>query len=120
LFKIYYGDESIVEVSVDQIESAPRLNVQAIAWGDTDSSADTVGRHVLQQGDYYLYAESLGRFIQCNGETDLIDHVLHDGPMYVFKGRTIRDDLYRKIIKRAYFDPGLPPKSRDGKLEGRN
>lgn len=119
-FKIYYGDESVFVGNIDQIKkNAPRLNVQAIAWADPDKSAYGVGRCVLHTADYYLYTYEQERFIKIVGETDLVDHILHGGETIVFKGRTIRDEIYRSIVKRATEDLGLPPKSAVNKrLEG--
>lgn len=115
--RIYYGDET-VWIGAD-IEDAARLNVQAISWEDPDKTAYSVGRCVLQGADYYVYVCSQMRFIQVLGETDLVDHVLHSGPLTVFKGRTIRDDIYRRIIDKANNDEGIPLKSATNKrLEG--
>ena len=117
IFRIYYGDET--EWVGSDVEDAPRLNVQAIAWEDPDKTTYGVGRVVLQGADYYVYVCSQMRFIQVLGETDLIDHVLHSGPVTVFKGRTVRDDIYRRIIKRANNDKGMPSKTGINKrLEG--
>ena len=118
-FRIYYGDNSVFVGDVNQIEEAPRLNVQAIAWADPNKDAYGVGRCLLQSADYYLYVYDQNRFIQVLGETDLIDHVLHSGRVVAFKGRTIRDDTFRAIAKRAKEDFGLPPKSGQNlRLEG--
>lgn len=118
-FRIYYGDNSVFVCDVDQIEEAPRLNVQAIAWADPNKDAYGVGRCVLQAADYYIYVYEQERFIQVLSETDLIDHVLHSGRVVVFKGRTIRDDIYRAIAERAKEDLGLPSKSGSNlRLEG--
>lgn len=116
-FKVYYGDETVWEG--DEIENAPRLNVQAIAWADPTKDAYGVGRCVLQAADYYVYVYDQNRFIQILNETDLIDHVLHSGQVVVFKGRTIRDDIFRRIALRASTEIGMPLKSAiNSRLEG--
>lgn len=103
----------------EDIENAPRLDVQAVAWADPDKSSYGVGRCVLQSADYYLYIYDQERFIQIIGETDLIDHILHSGKLVAFKGRTIRDDIFRRIALRANKESGLPQKSAtNSRLEG--
>jgi hypothetical protein len=110
-FKIYYGDESTRWVTVEDLESAPRLDVQAISWVDHDQGPYGVGRFTLLGADYYVYVVKDDWFIMVFGETDLVDHVLHSGPCIVFKGRTIHNHNYRKIMDMVNNDPELPAKS---------
>lgn len=100
MFRIYYGDGSVYDGDPNV---APRLNVQCIVCDDDNSHMYAVGHRVLHQWDYYLMSDT-GRWYGCNGEADLVDHVLHCKPSVVLKGRMIEGATYQAILKRASVD----------------
>lgn len=105
-FRIYYGNGTTYS---GPVASAPAVNVQAIVCRDDATSPYSVNTLVLRDFDYYLYVR--GCWLGVNGETDLIDHVLHTHPERVLKGRMIPHGDYERILHTALTDPDFPAKS---------
>lgn len=97
MFKVYYGDGSVYE---GEPQVAPRLNVQMLLCDDTSQSVYQVKVLALHGWDYYLL-RSDGSWYGINGEADLVDHVLHECPRVVLKGRLIENSAYQSIISEA-------------------
>lgn len=106
-WRIYYGDGSVYSSSDGLPESAPGLDVQAIAKSDP-----LVGRVILHGGEidagYYWY--EAGEWY--NGDIfGLFDYLQRPGFKVVKFGRSIPTDKFREILQLAVNDPGFPAKS---------
>lgn len=104
-WRIYYGDGTTYDGLLD---TAPATNVQVIVARDAAPSSRNVGRLILSGWDYYLYRDG---WYGVNGEVDLVDHVLHERPQRVLKGRQITTGEYDGIRRLANADPDFPVKS---------
>lgn len=102
-WRIYYGDESIYES--ENPWDAPGSNVQMIA------NADPNHGWALEMGrDYYWYEEEVDQWF--NGDLfGLYDYLLRPGRKKVLFGRTLGEEQYKKILKRALNDQTLPQKT---------
>lgn len=101
-WRIYYGDGSTYD---GEPFAAPSLNVQAIAQLD-----DEVGRHVIAGFDFYWYEPSEDKW--WGGEAfGLWDYLSRPGVRKVIFARTLLNEDYRAVFKRACEDPDFPVKS---------
>jgi len=104
---------------------APSLDVQIILYADTSNGGGNVGTLQMYGWDYYLLEQ--GKWIGVNGDTDLIDHVLHRNPEKVLKGRMITRNewadclgvakgLLKKFPNKSAWTGAFehPDKNRDG------
>ena len=92
-FRIYYGDGTTYEG--DPFE-APGSNVQVVivAWDGPR------GWRKVQGKDFYLWMGYLGwRGSDMSGVIDYFHH--YKGPQKVLLGRTIHDEVYQAISRRA-------------------
>ena len=102
---IFYGDGSVWEG--DALE-APAVDVGVIIYAD-GAKARTTGRAMIFGWDYFLLKDH--GWIGVNGEVDLIDHLLHDYPPKVLKGRMYPTKVWEEILARANQYPGFPNRS---------
>lgn len=93
---IFYGDGSIYE---GEPEGAPKLNVQCVVAEDTSLPMWQVGRICLHYWDYYVWSGQ--HWYGVNGETDLVDHLLHAMPKVILKGRYIEPARFQQILAEA-------------------
>jgi len=107
-WRIYYGDGSTYDEGL--LINAPAVNVRCIVVRDPEQGSNSLGRVILTSWDYYLYVPGRGWY-GVNGEVDLIDHLLHECPIRVLKGRLLATGKYDEIRKRAIADPDFPRKS---------
>ena len=109
LWRIYYGDGTTFD-STQGADNAPALNVQAIV--QRDPSPHGVGRFVIHGGgqrpnrapiDYYCYDSEQGIWQGCDF-FGLWDYLARPGWKKVLFGRTVRDEVYQRIITAAGED----------------
>ena len=92
-FRIYYGDGTTYKGDPFH---APAMNVQLIV---AEWHAER-GWRIVQGKDYYLWREDSGWYAADIG--GLFDYLAtHAGPQKVLLGRTIHDEVYQEISKRA-------------------
>lgn len=103
-WKIYYSDGTYSSEDGPP-ELAPKRDVQTIAVAD-----DTVGRRIERGNDYYIYDKSRGTWRGVD-QFGLFDYLILPGSKIVLFGRTLSDDDYRAVWKRAAHDLDLPAKS---------
>lgn len=102
-WKLYYGDGSTF--SSDQgwtgAHAAPAWGVQCIVQAD-----EQVGRHLVTNGDYYVYRDGSWLGLDLIG---LIDYLTDLGIVKV--GRFLPRQAYQDILSKALHDPDFPAKS---------
>jgi hypothetical protein len=122
-WRIYYTDGTTFDNEDGPASAAPAIGVQVIAQAD-----DTVGRVLVQGGDYYwmhqgqwfggdvagvyAYLLSTGRLLpgaRFRHAFDLLEWMTGTG--LVKLGEMLRPAAFVQIYHRAYDDPDLPPKS---------
>lgn len=112
LFRVYYGDGSMVES--DDPASVPVDNVQAIAWNDPTRGYGDIGRVVLREWDFYLWTEAVGEWHGTNKFFDVLQHIRANGiqgVQAILFGQWIAPSVWREIIRRAETEPGLDAKN---------
>lgn len=87
---------------------APKVGVGAIVFPDPSNTRST-GRCIIHGWDYYLLKGDT--WMGVNGEVDLIDHVLHEIPDLVLKGRMFPKDVWERILREASQAQGFPRRS---------
>lgn len=114
-WRIYYGDGTTFDDSMGSPFEAPSINVQVIVGYDRDN-----GRQMLHFWDWYYYRnDDIGEWWGADIH-GLLDQLLHDkkGEIIAVKqGRTLGNNAYQEIVKRAQADPDFLPQSAKTKLE---
>ena len=100
-WRIYYGDGSVFSDADGSPEDAPAANIQIIVQDDP-----VVGRYLLSQKDYYFFREGQWYGSDLFG---MIEHFQLTGELKT--GRSVSNEQYDAIQKRAIEDPGFNPKS---------
>jgi len=98
-WKIYYGDGTTFDSNIGSPNETPSLNVQVILCKDNIN-----GRNIYHTWDWYYWNGETWRGADIHG---LLDQLLNDkeGKITAVKqGRTIRDDIYENILKKAIND----------------
>lgn len=107
-WKIFYGDGSTYS---GPPENAPGVNLQVVVLEDKDH-----GRRLISGGnfglrdDYYWWDAALESW-WCGDIFGLIDYLQQPGWKKVVFGRSIGNDAFAAIYKRAKEDPDFPPKT---------
>lgn len=109
MWKIFYPNSTYTGAP----ELAPKTGVQAIIVSD-----ERVGRRVERADDFYIWAPENGGWRGAN-HFRLSEYLQEPGYKIVLFGRTISDDDYAEVMRRATDDKDLPPKSGWAKGERR-
>lgn len=81
--------------------------MQCIAQSDPDC-----GRTICRADDFYIYREFDGRLsFQGVDQFGLHDYLIEPGFKLVLFGRTIGNNEYKAILRKATTDPDLPVKT---------
>lgn len=107
-FRIYYGDETVWEGdSPEDVPTNKREDVQCIVWPDPDqTSPQSLGRHVLQAWDFYLYSDRVGGWHVTNRTHDLLFHIRDQGlgpggVRAILTGGWVANDVFARILENA-------------------
>lgn len=101
-WRIYYGDGSTFDALIGAWEDAPSRDVQAIVCENQE-----VGWYVVSNGDYYVpIGDGEFRAMDIFG---LFDWLLEQGEVKF--GRTISNEEFREIFKRASEDANFGRKA---------
>jgi len=103
-WKIFYSDGTYSSDDGPP-ELAPKRDVQTIAVAD-----EVVGRRIERGNDYYIYDTGRGGWRGVD-QFGMYDYLIRPGFKIILFGRTLSDDDYREVWKRASKDPDLPAKS---------
>lgn len=95
-WRIYYGDGTTFCDVDGPPESAPCINVMAIACYDDDNR-----RKLAHSTDYYFFENN--RWYGCD-LFGLFDYLARPGLKIVKFGRMIADEKYRKVMEFAVSD----------------
>lgn len=111
-WKIYYGNGKTFSSEDGKPHEAPPHNVVAIAQKN-----ESTGRDVFHGWDWYIYHDDFGWWgCDLHG---MIDQVMHNIEKIhgVLQGRSVRNETYQAIIKKAREGEGLPHKAADRRGE---
>lgn len=128
-WRIYYSDGSTFDSRDGLPSDAPALRVQVIAQADA-----SVGRVLVQNGDYYWYFDGswfggdiagVYNYLIVSGILD--PETVFESPIAMLRwmtgtgcvklGEMLRAQDFIEIYHRAYDDPDLPTKSAFHRLE---
>ena len=103
-FKVWYDNGATYTGPPEQ---APKRGVICIAQKDPDC-----GRTICRSDDFYIYSIFDGRpGWQGVDQFGLHDYLIEPGYKLVLFGRTIGNNEYKEILRKAIYDPDLPVKS---------
>jgi len=111
-WRIYYGDGTTFDNTKGLPSEAPSLNVQVILCKNKIN-----GRNIYHTWDWYYFKENEWRGCDIHG---LIDQLLMDkkGVVTAIKqGRTIKDEVYEDILKKALNDTDFSRRIVNNKLD---
>lgn len=91
---------------VGDVKDAPPVGALGIIYPDPCTRGMDVGTLHIRGWDYYLLEDN--HWVGVNGEVDLIDHVLHENPQKVIKGRMVPRNKWQAALKEL---EGFPTKS---------
>lgn len=104
-WKVWYDDGGAVSSEDCSVPDVPTRGVQAIAYPDL-----ATGYRVLSQHDYYWWEHDAGQWF--GGDTfGLWDYLAQPGWKKVLFGRSMTDEEYEALLRRASNDSELPEKS---------
>lgn len=98
-WRIYYGDKTVFDSSMDSPNKAPAINVQAIVCLDNKGN-----KKLYHSWDWYYFNGEEWRGCDVHG---LLDQLLNDVDNKICgvkQGRTINDDIYEEVLARAIND----------------
>lgn len=104
-WRVYYGDGASYSDADGPPWDAPCVNTQAVAMVD-----DRVGRFILSHYDYYWWEADQGRWYG-GDQFGLWDYLTRPGWRKVLFGRSLANDRFDAVMRRALEDPDLPAKS---------
>jgi hypothetical protein len=103
IWRIYYSDGSTFDSEQGSPEDAPSFGVVCIVQPDPDRK-----RNIMHGWDWYYYNDVEGNAPMWWGcdVAGLHDRLLHNlGVRAVKLGRTVSNDVWQKLLKRADLDP---------------
>ena len=98
-WRIYYGDEQVFDNSMGSPSQAPSTNVQAIVCVDGSGN-----KKLYHSWDWYYFNGEEWRGCDVHGLLDQLLNDINNNICGVKQGRTIKDDIYDKILARAIND----------------
>lgn len=104
MWKIWYDDYSNFSSLDGTPQDAPRAGVEVIVQDDEQSGRwnQCMDDYYIWKGDRWLGVDQFGMY----------DYLLHNtGPCIVLFGRTVPNDAFRLILKKAEEDPEFPLRS---------
>lgn len=104
-WKIFYADGTTYSSNDGKPENAVKIGVQAIIVSD-----DRVGRRVESSEDFYIWTPDNGGWRGAN-HFRMSEYLYEKGSKVVLFGRTMSDEQYADVMRRAQNDHELPPKS---------
>lgn len=107
-FKIYYADGSVYQ---GDPYAAPALGVLVIVERDPDS-----GRRLVAEKDYFVWDGKNARWWAVD-EMGMHDYLIQPGPRRVLFGRTVPNEEWYAVCRRANADPDFPARTSWGNKE---
>ena len=106
MWKIYYDDGFVFEGDENaEIPKSRRTGVIVIAEEDQDH-----GRNLWQGADWYFCRNGRWYGADLFGVLDQTMHCIEE-LNWVLAGRTVEEEKYNLIVKKAMTDEGMPPKT---------
>lgn len=99
---IYYADGSRYTSDDGRPEHTPPTGVQVILVRE-----GRCGRRVLKVADYYIWSQSLGRWIEAQDAAAVVLRAMRE-PVLVRAGEYLREADFERILIAAHNDPDLP------------
>jgi len=101
-FKVFYVDGTVYTGTV---EATPTDNVLVIVEYSKEH-----GRRLVTNGDYYCWDEKRQRWFP-GDMMHFIQYLREYGMKRVLFGRTVDNEEWNEVMKRATSDPDFPPKT---------
>jgi hypothetical protein len=104
-WRVYYGNGDTFSDKNGEPSQAPAQNVQAVAVIDRE-----VGRFILSHWDYYWFDHDTDRWWG-GDQFGMWDYLTRPGWKRVLFGRSLGNDSFNAVMRRAVNDPDLPVKT---------
>lgn len=101
-FKVFYADGSVYSGAV---ETTPTDNVLVIVERSREH-----GRRLVSNGDYYCWDAKRERWFP-GDFMHFVQYLREDGMKRVLFGRTVENDEWNDVMRRATNDPDFPAKT---------